>query len=33
MSEISFFPVVFYLIAAITVVSAAGVAFSNNIVY
>jgi NADH-quinone oxidoreductase subunit J len=33
MSEVSFFPVVFFLIATITVVSAAGVAFSNNIVY
>jgi NADH-quinone oxidoreductase subunit J len=31
--DFSFFPIVFYLIAAITVVSAAGVAFSNNIVY
>lgn len=33
MSEFSFFPVVFYLLAAITVLSAAGVAFSNSIVY
>jgi NADH-quinone oxidoreductase subunit J len=33
MSEFSFFPPVFYLLAAVTVVSAAGVAFSNNIVY
>ena len=33
MSGFSFFPIVFYLLAAITVVSAAGVAFSNNIVY
>jgi NADH-quinone oxidoreductase subunit J len=33
MSDFSFFPVVFYLLAAMTVVSAAGVAFSNNIVY
>lgn len=33
MSDFSFFPFVFYLIAAVTVVSAAGVAFSNNIVY
>ena len=33
MSEFSFFPVVFYLLAAITVLSAGGVAFSNNIVY
>ena len=33
MSNFSFFPVVFYLIAAITVVSAGGVAFSSNIVY
>jgi NADH:ubiquinone oxidoreductase subunit 6 (subunit J) len=33
MSDFSFFPIVFYLIAAVTVVSALGVAFSNNIVY
>jgi NAD(P)H-quinone oxidoreductase subunit 6 len=33
MSDFSFFPLVFYLLAAITVVSAMGVAFSNNIVY
>lgn len=33
MSEFSFFPFVFYLLAALTVGSAAGVAFSNNIVY
>src|SRR4029450_9366201 len=33
MSEFSFFPIVFYLLAAVTVGSAAGVAFSNNIVY
>lgn len=33
MTDFSFFPVVFYLLAAITVASAAGVAFSNNIVY
>lgn len=33
MSDFSMFPVVFYLLAAITVVSAMGVAFSNNIVY
>ncbi len=33
MSDFSFFPIVFYLIAAVTVVSAFGVAFSNNIVY
>jgi NADH-quinone oxidoreductase subunit J len=33
MSEFSMFPVVFYLLAAITVLSAMGVAFSNNIVY
>jgi NADH-quinone oxidoreductase subunit J len=33
MSEFSFFPIVFYLLAAVTVVSAAGVAFSTNIVY
>jgi NADH-quinone oxidoreductase subunit J len=33
MSEISLFPVVFYLLAAVTVVSAAGVALSNNIFY
>lgn len=33
MSEFSFFPVVFYLLAAVTVGSAAGVAFSRNIVY
>ena len=33
MNELSFFPIVFYLVAAVTVVSAAGVAFSSNIVY
>lgn len=33
MTEFSFFPIIFYLIAAVTVVSAGGVAFSNNIVY
>jgi len=33
MSDFSMFPVVFYLLAGITVVSAMGVAFSNNIVY
>ena len=33
MNELSFFPAVFYLIAAVTVISAMGVAFSNNIVY
>lgn len=33
MSDFSFYPIVFYLLAAITVGSAAGVAFSNNIVY
>lgn len=33
MNELSFFPFVFYLLAAVTVGSAAGVAFSNNIVY
>jgi len=33
MSDFSFFPIVFYLLAAVTVASAAGVAFSNNIVY
>lgn len=33
MNEFSFFPIVFYLLAAITVASAAGVAFSNSIVY
>jgi len=33
MTDFSFFPIVFYLLAAITVGSAAGVAFSNNIVY
>lgn len=33
MSEFSFFPIVFYLLAAVTVVSALGVAFSNNIFY
>jgi len=33
MTEFSFFPIVFYLLAAVTVGSAAGVAFSNNIVY
>jgi NAD(P)H-quinone oxidoreductase subunit 6 len=29
----SFFPIVFYLLAAVTVISALGVALSNNIVY
>src|SRR5262249_21749117 len=33
MSDFSFYPLVFYLLAAITVGSAVGVAFSNNIVY
>ena len=33
MSEFSFFPLVFYLLAGVTVFSAAGVAFSRNIVY
>jgi NADH-quinone oxidoreductase subunit J len=33
MTELSFFPFAFYLIAGVTVVSAAGVAFSSNIVY
>ncbi len=33
MNEVSLFPAVFYLFAAITVVSAAGVALSNNIFY
>jgi len=33
MSDFSFFPLVFYLLAAVTVGSAVGVAFSNNIVY
>jgi len=33
MNAFSFFPIVFYLLAAVTVLSAAGVAFSNNIVY
>ena len=33
MNDFSFFTIVFYLIAAVNVVSAAGVAFSNNIVY
>jgi NAD(P)H-quinone oxidoreductase subunit 6 len=33
MTELSLVPAVFYLIAAITVVSGAGVAFSRNIVY
>ena len=33
MSDFSFFPIVFYLLAAFTVGSAVGVAFSNNIVY
>ena len=33
MSDFSFFPIVFYTLAGITVLSAAGVAFSNNIVY
>src|SRR5512147_3205304 len=32
-AEFSFFPIVFYLLAAVTVVSAMCVAFSNNIVY
>src|SRR6185369_10210389 len=33
MSDFSFFPIVSYLLAAVTVGSAAGVAFSTNIVY
>jgi len=33
MSEFSLFPIVFYLLAAVTVVSALGVALSNNIFY
>ncbi len=33
MTELSLFPVVFWLLALVSVVSAAGVAFSNNIVY
>jgi NADH-quinone oxidoreductase subunit J len=33
MSDVSFLPLVFWLLATVTVVSAAGVAFSNNIVY
>jgi NAD(P)H-quinone oxidoreductase subunit 6 len=33
MNDFSFLPLVFYLLAGITVISAAGVAFSNNIVY
>jgi NADH-quinone oxidoreductase subunit J len=33
MSEFSFYPIIFYLLAAMTVGSAAGVAFSKNIVY
>jgi NADH-quinone oxidoreductase subunit J len=33
MTDFSFFPIVFYLLALLTVLSAAGVAFSNNIVY
>lgn len=33
MSEVPFFAIVFYFLAAVTVGSAAGVAFSNNIVY
>lgn len=33
MNEFSFFPIVFYLMATITVVSAMGVALSNNIFY
>src|SRR5262249_19601100 len=33
MSDVSFLPLVFYLIEGVTVISAAGVAFSNNIVY
>jgi NAD(P)H-quinone oxidoreductase subunit 6 len=33
MSDFSFFPIVFYLLAAVTVVSACGVAFSNSIVH
>lgn len=32
-AEFSFFPIVFYLLAAVTVGSAMGVAFSTNIVY
>ncbi len=32
-NEFSFFPVVFYLLAALTVVSALGVALANNIFY
>ena len=33
MHDFSFFPIVFYLLAGLAVLSAAGVAFSNNIVY
>ena len=33
MGEVSLFPVAFWLLASITMVSAGGVAFSNNIVY
>jgi NAD(P)H-quinone oxidoreductase subunit 6 len=33
MSEFSMFPVVFYLLAGVTVFSALGVALSNNIIY
>jgi NADH-quinone oxidoreductase subunit J len=33
MNDFSFLPLVFWLIAAVTIVSAMGVAFSNNIVY
>lgn len=33
MTEFSLFPIVFYALAAVTVVSALGVAFSNNIFY
>ena len=33
MSPFSFYPLVFWLLAAVTVLSAAGVAFSNNIVH
>jgi NAD(P)H-quinone oxidoreductase subunit 6 len=33
MSGVPFFEIIFYLLAAVTVVSAAGVAFSNSIVY
>jgi NADH-quinone oxidoreductase subunit J len=33
MNDFSFYPLVFWFLAAVTVLSAAGVAFSNNIMY